>query len=286
MTHHIRSSENIAKALLRLLTRELSVARRELVAGGTREERVHRVRQRLKRCRTILRVLEPAFGDRAVAVRGKLAEAARILAGARDADVVAASARELAGTDGGEEAGFHRVAIALDAEAAIAHRERTPLRDVNQRFTEALVEVATFTPDFDGRAVLAAALRAAYARGRDAMVKAETTLSTPDLHRWRKSVKDFWNLIRLARKRLPKRVTKTANGLDRLGETLGLGNDAALLAEKLALSPTGDPALMRQLALIAGRRNALEAEAFSLGNGLYRRGPKSFAKRLKLDRQA
>jgi CHAD domain-containing protein len=286
MAHHIHSSENIAKALLRLLRRDLVTARRELNGAGTREQRVHRVRQRLKRSRTLLRVLEPELGEPAIQLRHKLSEAARILAGARDADVAAASARELAATEGGEEAGFNRVAIALDAEAAVAHRERTPLRDVSDRFVEAIATVETFNSDFDGRAVLAAALRMAYARGRRAMDRAETTLSTPDLHRWRKAVKDLWHLIRLARKRLPARVVKTGAGLDRLGEALGLGNDSALLAEKLALSPTGDPALMRQLALIARRRNALEAEAFALGAELYRRKPKAFARRLQLERHA
>jgi CHAD domain-containing protein len=284
MAHQIHSSENIAKALLRLLRRDLTAARRELNGAGSREQRIHRVRQRLKRSRTLLRVLEPAFGERAVTLRRRLAEAARILAGARDADVAAASARELASAEGGEEAGFSRVAVALDAEAALAHRERTPLRNVADRFREAIAEVETFTPDFDGRAILAAALRRAYARGRQAMTKAELTLSTPDLHRWRKSVKDLWHLIRLARKRLPARIVKTGPRLDRLGEALGYGNDAALLAEKLALSPTGDPSLMRQLALIARRRNALEAEAFSLGGELYRRKPKAFARRLELNR--
>lgn len=283
MAHQIHSSENIAKALLRLLRRDLAAARRELHGAGSREQRVHRIRQRLKRSRTLLRVLEPAFGERAIALRRKLAEAARILASTRDADVVAASARELADAEGGEEAGFSRVAVALDAEAALAHRERTPLRDVAERFRSAIAEVETFTPDFDGRAILAAALRKAYARGRRAMIRAESTLSTPDLHRWRKAVKDLWHLIRLARKRLPARVVKTGSRLDRLGETLGFGNDAALLAEKLALSPTGDPSLMRQLALIARRRNALEAEAFALGAELYRRKPKAFSRRLELN---
>ena len=286
MTHRISSKENVAKALLRLLRRDLNAAARELRAASPREERVHRVRQRLKRIRTILRVLEPAFGERARAVRRTLAEAARLLARARDADVAAASARELASTTpAGEDAGFERVAVALDAEAARAHQEKTPLGDVNGRFAAAMAEAATFEPDFDGQALVAAALRQAYKRGRKAMLKAESSLSTPDLHRWRKAVKDLWYLIRLARKRLPKRVARVGPNLDRLGEALGLGNDHALLAEKLALSPTGDPALMRQLALIARRRNALEAEAFALGARLYARKPKAFADRLRLARE-
>jgi CHAD domain-containing protein len=282
MAYRIHKGENVAKALLRLLVRDLAAAKRELTSGGTREERVHRARQRLKRCRTMLRVLEPAFGERAIALRRKLSEAARALAGARDADVVAASARELAVGEGGEEAGFDRVATVLGSEAALAHREQMPLRDVNEYFKEAIAEAATFRPEFDGQAILAQALRRAYARGRKAMAIADSTLSTPDLHRWRKAVKDLWYLIRLARKRLPKRISHSAPGLDRLGETLGLGNDAALLAEKLALSPSGDPSLMRQLALIARRRNALEAEAFALGRDLYHHRPKSFARRAAL----
>ncbi len=204
------------------MRRDLQAAARELRADGSREERVHRVRQRLKRIRTILRVIEPAFGERAVTMRRTLAEAARLLARARDADVAAASARELAAiTPAGEDAGFERVAIALDAEAAHAHQERTPFGEVTRRFSEAVTEAATFQPDFDGQALVAVALRKAYARGRNAMLQAETSLSTPDLHRWRKAVKDLWHLVRMARKRLPKRVVRIAPNLDRLGEALG-----------------------------------------------------------------
>ncbi|HEY5082861.1 MAG TPA: CHAD domain-containing protein [Bauldia sp.] len=285
MKHRIGKRADVAKALVRLLRLDIRAAAAELRAPGPREERVHRVRQRLKRVRTILRVLEPAFGERALTLRQTLAEAARLLARARDADVAAASARQLAATTTpADDAGFDRVAASLDAEAARVHQERTPLGDVSRRFAEAIAEAATFEPDFDGQALLAAGLRRAYARGRTAMLKAENSLSTPDLHRWRKTVKDLWHLIRLARKRLPKRLVRTGPNLERLGDALGLGNDHALLAEKLALSPTGDPALMRQLALIARRRNALEAEAFALGARLYSRKPKAFAGRLHLHR--
>jgi len=54
-----------------------------------------------------------------------------------------------------------------------------------------------------------------------------------------------------------------------------------MLAERLALSPTGDPALMQQLSLIAKRRRALEAEAFSIGNRLYHKKPKRFRKSMR-----
>jgi CHAD domain-containing protein len=283
MAHRLRKREDVAGALLRLLCEDIDAAAREFRAVGAREERIHRVRQRLKRVRTILRVIEPTFDERAIAVRRELTEAARLLARARDADVAAASARELAEIAApADDLGFDRVAVALDEEAARAHHERLPVGEVNKRFATALATATIFVPKFDGKALIAEALAKAYAKGRHAMASARTSLSTPDLHRWRKAVKDYWHLARLARKRLPKRLTRTADDLDRLGEKLGLGNDHALLAEKLALSPTGDPALMRQLALIAKRRNALEAEAFALGARLYAKKPKTFARKLKL----
>jgi CHAD domain-containing protein len=281
MAHRIGRKEDAAAALLRLLLEDLRAAVQDFRTAASRQERVHRVRQRLKRARTILAVLEPVFGDRAVAVRRELTEAARLLAGTRDADVMAASARELAeAVPSAEQLGLDRVVSSLDEEAARAHQERTPVGEVSQRLAGALATISTFQPDFDGDELVAAALERTYARARKAMRLAQATLSTPDLHRWRKSVKQLWFLLRLARKRMPKRSRKIAPELELLGEVLGRDNDHALLAEKLALSPTGDMSLMGQLSLIARKRNTLEGEAFAVGQRLFRRKPQRFAKRL------
>lgn len=285
MAHRVGKKEDVAEGLLRLILDDLQAAARDFRDAGSREERVHRVRQRLKRVRTILRLLEPAFGDKAVAVRRELTETARLLSGARDADVVAASARDLAATTPpGDDFGLERVVLTLDEEAARAHHERTPIGEVNRRLAAAIAAVSAFKPDFDGEELVAAAIHLAYEKGRRLMGRAQSSLATPELHRWRKTVKQLWFLLRLARKRLPKRGERIAAGLERLGEVLGQDNDHALLAEKLALSPVADMSLMAQLSLIAKRRNALEAEAFALGEKLYRDKPKDFLARLKLRR--
>lgn len=283
MAHRIGRNESIPKALVRLARDDLGRAAADLKAADRRQERVHRVRQRLKRVRTILRVIEPRFGAAAVGARRTLAEAARLLARARDADVAAENARVLAATSRpGEDHGFERVVETLERAAEEAHQRRTPIGEVNSRLAAASAAIATFDTDFDGRALLASALSRAYRQGRTAMRKAETSLATPDLHRWRKSVKNLWHLLVLARARLPKKGRRVATSLDRLGQMLGSDNDHALLAEKLALSPTGDPKLMSQLGVIARQRNALEAEAFALGKRLYARRPKAFARRFKV----
>ena len=281
MAHRLGRKEDPAKALLRLTLEDLTAAARDFRDAASREERVHRVRQRLKRVRTILRVLEPAYGPRVVAIRRELSETARLLAGTRDADVAAASARDLATTVPDDDFGLARVVSTLDEEAARAHHERTPIGEVNRRLAAAIAAISTFSDEYDGDALISEALRRTYHKGRRAMEQAQTSLSTPDLHRWRKLVKQLWYLLRLDRKRLPKHAAKVAPDLERLGEVLGQDNDHALLAEKLALSPTGDISLMSQLALIARRRNALEAEAFALGGKIYKRKQQKFMGRLK-----
>ena len=114
------------------------------------------------------------------------------------------------------------------------------------------------------------------------MASATASLSTPDLHRWRKRVKDLWHLLALAEKRLPERLAAERDDLAHLGELLGQDHDHAILAERLALSPEADPALMRQLAVIASERRRLEREAFALGKSLYGEKPKRFSRKATL----
>ncbi len=284
MSHRIEKREDIGLALLRLAHDDLAAARRDLHHGGPREERIHRVRQRLKRVRTLLTVLKPGLGQHAVAAKQALTAVARMLAGARDADVAAASARDLAAsTPQAEELGLDRVVATLDREAAHAHREKTPIAEIRSRLRLLTDAVASFEAhSIDGHSLLERALKHTYRQGRDCMQSARSSLATPDLHRWRKHVKHLWHLLRLSRKRIGKEGQAMAPMLERLGDLLGLDHDHAMLAEKLALSPTGDLALMSQLSLVADRRRKLEAEAFELGERIYRESNKAFAKALKL----
>lgn len=281
MAYRVGKNEDITTGLVRLILSDLDDALALLASTHPAEKRVHRVRQDLKRVRTLLRVLEPQFGERAVAARREVAAAARLLARARDADVAAASARELAAVDG-DAAGFGRVAAALDREAAATHENHTPVAEVKRRLAATRRTVADFGTGFDGAALLDAALTRAYRRGRRAMRRAKTSLATPDLHRWRKEVKHTWHLTRLARRRLPARAVRLARRLDEMSELLGRDNDHAVLAEKLVLSGGKNSSLMRQLTLVAERRRELERQAFDVGARVYRRTPKAFRRRVRL----
>ena len=113
------------------------------------------------------------------------------------------------------------------------------------------------------------------------MRRARLSLATPDLHSWRKNVKDLWHLVALAERRISRKGQRLAPVLDRLANLLGLDHDHAVLADRLALSPTGDLSLMAQLALVADRRRELEAEAFELGEEVYGEPPTAFVRGLR-----
>ena len=281
---HIDKDEDIAAALLRLAGGELAAAQGDLAGQAAHEKRVHSVRQHLKRVRTLLRVLEGASGERARTVRRSLTAIAHTLAGARDADVAAASARELAATaPRAAELGFDRVVAVLEQEAVRAHREKVPFAEVDRMLAKLRSEVAGLAGElFDGKALLDRGIERAYRRGRKWMHRAHVSLGTPELHDWRKHVKDLWHLLSLARQRIGRKGQKVEPVVERLSNLLGLDHDHAVLAERLALSPTGDLALMAQLALIADRRRELEAEAFALGDDIYGESPKDFVRGLAL----
>jgi len=282
VAHRILRHERVGEALWRLLRDDIHGARRELSGNGPREERIHRARQRLKRARSVLAVMKPALGAPARDLRKMLSGTGRLLAGARDADVAAATARGLRATVAEGDAGLDRVVAVLESRAEAAHRHDTPVGAVVGRLADIEAKLAEMADGIDGEKLFGRALRRSYEDGRKAMHRARTTLSTPDLHAWRKGVKDLWHLIRLARKRLPGRIEGMAGDLERLSEILGRDHDHAVLAEKLALAPDADHSLMRQLAMIAAERRALEKEAFTLGDALYGRKPKAFAARARL----
>jgi len=281
MPHRIGKHEDIGTALLRLVADDLAAVRAALSGGTPSDRTVHRVRQRLKRVRSVLKVLKPALGETARQAAGRIRDAGRLLSKARDADVAAESARQFTSTAHGDEAGFGRVAHQLDREAREAGS--VSVEGVAALIAASERDLAEVSDDLDGEALLVQAIGRAYKRGDKARRQAEASLATPDLHEWRKEVKDLWHLLRLARRRLPRRTAKLADEFKRLGELLGVDHDHAVLAGKLAAHPTADPALMQQLALIAKRRRALEAEALIAGADLYTRRPKAFRRQVSLD---
>ena len=113
--HLLHEGETLAEGLRRFVVAEIAAARVELTDPALpRDEAIHRTRRHLKRVRSLFTVLEPVPGaDRENRIR-RIRDTARLLAGARDADVVAAEARRLhAQSHGAAERATGRLADAL-----------------------------------------------------------------------------------------------------------------------------------------------------------------------------
>jgi len=271
MTYAIGRNEHIGEALIRLARADLEAVRTGLTGAGPASARIHRARQRFKRIRSLLKVLRPACADSADRARSKATEAARLLAGARDADAAAESARELLVESAqARDVALDRLASSLASEAVASHARTPPIYRVLRLVDEADEALARTDPsDIAGHFLLQKAIRRAHRRSRKAWRQARSSLAMPDLHRWRKDVKHLWHLLRLARKRLPADARKTAHQLEKISALLGQDHDNAILAAKLVDRPA-EPELMAQLSLIAGKRRSLERDALALGHRLYR----------------
>ena len=281
----LRPDETLALALRRILVEEIIVARAGLAdAGLTREEAVHRTRRGLKRIRALFLVVETVPGaDRDKRMR-RARDAARLLAGARDADVMAAEARRLRLRAEGRAA--HAAALLVerfDDRARRAHLETPPFDQVAARLRAIEAAARSLPTCFEAGRLLAEALTAAYRAGRRDWRDIDDGASVRALHEWRKRVKLRRSLSVLVPIPTPVTGRSIQTDLETLGEILGEEHDLAVMKHRLEeepalLTPTeGREALFD---LIAHRRRRLARTALDLGSELYDLRTRAFAAEL------
>jgi len=278
--------ETLADALRRILLAEIVDARRVLEdAAVPRDEAVHSARRHMKWIRSLWFMLEPVPGanrdNRLVHVR----DTARLLAGARDADVMAAEARRLhVRADGVARDATARLAERLEADARAAHAEALPIATVLSRLRAAEADARSLPTRFEAGRLLAEALTASYRRGRRDWRAIDDGASTDTLHDWRKRVKQRRHLSALAPVTTAATTRAVQADLDDLGEILGEEHDLALLrrmieTSSVLLAPSeGRDAV---LALVAERRRKLKKVAIGLGEELYGAKTRTFAEDLE-----
>ena len=222
---------------------------------------VHDVRKRLKELRAITDLLRSVLPRHGREDRIAFRNAARSLAGARDAEAALEAFDNLGTTDFAEIRAVlacrttHTTDAGIVAAALVAARRRVAAWPV-----EGIHDDDIFS-----------SFRRSHRRARNAM-DAATQAGTPELfHEWRKRTKALWYESRLL-------SDDSAKQLHKLSTILGDHHDLAMLDHLLRLSPEtyGDPIpLLRLLTLIAERMHILESEAKHLGAGLLsRHGPK------------
>ncbi len=251
---------------------------------------IHEARKNLKKTRALLRLVRYGL-DKDVRRRENAAirDAARLISGARDSDVMLETVASL------EKRGDARVDAVKLAELRL--RLASPAGDgpaasqdgggggvpggggggpaaVIVALEGVLSRIDEWPLECDwpklGRGV-----SRAYRRGRDAFVEADVDPTTELLHDWRKRVKDLWYHQRLLCEAWPEVLGVQAEEAHRLSESLGDDHDLAVLAERL--SAGGDAAI---LDLIGDARAELLRDARRLGQRVYAETGAAFAARI------
>lgn len=281
-----RPGETLAATLRRILIDEITGARAVVCDPDlSHQEAVHRTRRALKRVRSLWAVLEPLPGANREGRVRQVRDAGRLLAEARDADVMAAEAAILAERAEGRAGPAARLLESRCAERAEkAHRERPPFDRVEARLRACEADARSLPTVFSGGHLLADALVASYRRGRKDWRDIEDGASPKALHDWRKRVKQRRHLSAIVP--IVTAVTRRSiqEDLEQLGEILGEEHDLAVMKHHLEddadfLAPTeGRDDL---LDLIGRRRRKLKKVALDLGGELFDLRTRAFERELE-----
>jgi len=291
-TFAVGADEPLGQGIVRVAGDQLDSAARRLDGpAGVSAKDVHEARKSLKRLRAVTRLLRPTLGVDAYRRENEaLRDAARHLAGARDAEVMAATLDTVAprspdSTAPAEDftalrahlrAERERTGAQLDTDAGPAQRAAADLAPVRAR-------VGTWLGADAGFEAIEPGLRRIYREARQRHRRARRRPTGEHLHEWRKRVKDLRYCTELLQPIDPQRLGELSAGADRLGEMLGDEHDLTVLAAYADAHPElfSTRAERRRLgSLVRRERVRLRRRAVKLGDELFDRRPRRFTARL------
>ncbi len=271
LSFRLRVNERVGAAMRRALSADLQDSVALLDGGpGSLEERIHKVRRRLKRDRSLMRVFAPAAPKLSRQIRLKLRNAGRALAGLREGHALAEAAASLC-----KKLDAHSEAIVIAAATTAKGEAPADDRKVIDSAIALIGEAALTVDELPrkrGRRLLDRALARAHRRVRKARRTASRSGATEDLHEWRKELKDLTHLSRFAQRRLGsgRRIGDWARDAEQL---LGDDRDLAILRSRVVVRGKTAAARFVSNIEIGGRRAKLQRRAYRLGRKIDRTPP-------------
>jgi CHAD domain-containing protein len=261
---------------------------------------IHEARKNLKKTRALLRLARPGLANDVYRRENDaIRDAARLISGARDADVMLLTVDRLAKRDdsrvSASEFAELRSRLREPAEAAAGSGsgdggEAVPQMsqdDATAAVIDALGTVVARIDDWplacDWPAI-GRGISRAYRRGREAFVEADVDPTTERLHDWRKRVKDLWYHQRLLSEAWPDVVDVLAEEAHHLSELLGDDHDLGVLAERIPDDPTGGGEAVGHeavLELVGEARAEHLRDARRLGRRVYAETGTAFTTRMQ-----
>ncbi len=270
MAFKLEKAEPVGAAMRRALADDLEIAE-ALLSGGELpfETRVHRVRRRLKRDRSLLRVFDRTAPELSRRLRVLLRDAGRALAGLRESHALADAAADL-----GRRMGEPEEAILLAAAAPENGGTTDPVTTVAaaQDLISDARSLVSLLPSRHGKTSYAKALRRSFRLAGKAETKAARSHSTHDLHEWRKRLKDLVHLTQFGGERL-RHAGRTLTEAKKAEQLLGDDHDLAMLRSRVVKRGRTAAARFVSNVEIGGRRAKLQEKAFALGRKVDRARP-------------
>jgi CHAD domain-containing protein len=270
-------------ALLRLDSAIAIVSQR----GAVSDKGIHETRKAIKRVRALLRLLRPAIPAKVFdACKDGLREAARSIADARDARVVADTLRALT-----RQSRISRSSVSL-RDARPARGAKAPRQGaVAQRIaalsylSEVRSQLAGVALSSNAWSLLGAGVRTIYSRGRRRTPVRERDVTTEELHEWRKDVKAYWHALELFQAANPAKPSADVREARRLSDILGQDHDLALLESRIVKRAGAKRAKAHGVLLksIVAKRVRLQKRARKLGVSLYSGSPKEVERKLRAE---
>ena len=239
---------------------------------------VRNVRRRLKRIRSLLRLIRPvfpAYAEENAALRVIGADVAAL----RDAMALVESVDFLArGREGDVAADLARLRLELTARAA-AEEERLDrdafLLGLRTSLRDARVRSELWELDDGGRQAIVPGFVSTYRRARRGLRHARAGGADEGFHEWRKAVKHHWVQLALLRRLVPDFADMRRVRAQKLARTLGDLQNLCLLEHRLcenAPLAAADVAPIGELARDEAAR--LKRRALTFGKPLFAEPPK------------
>ncbi|MCY4645587.1 MAG: CHAD domain-containing protein [Gammaproteobacteria bacterium] len=282
MAFEIRPGRDVSDEIRRVAREAVDRAIEAL--QGAREGRskgVHDARKRFKAIRALLRLAAPRLGPAFRRENRWYRDAARQLAGVREAQ---ASLETLDRLGDPEDAALRRELEArYEARRGLQFEGTHSLAVLVADLEEAGERVAKWPLAGEGFEVIDSGLHATYRRGRRGFRRALRGSSATELHEWRKDVKYHRHHLELLVPLWPDVMTGAAATARRLGDLLGDHHDLHELRALLSRSPGlagGSRERESVLASAERRSRELEARATAVGGLVYAERPGRFIARM------
>lgn len=293
MPYRLKFGEPVDKGWRRIADEQIATSIELLSSGRNVPAAVHETRKAMKRVRALLKLLRSAFSDADYKRENKrFGDIGRMLSAARDADVLAQRAAELARRTTGKSRAA-ALALAQSARKTASKKPGGDLRSAaaNGHLNEAIAALEAARKSIDrlelsskSFTVVRKGLMKSYRQGRRIMGRCYDGGVDEDFHEWRKAVQAHWRHTALVSRAWPDMFEARMQLAKEMSDLLGEDHDlyvmigAAKARETSGAEGAGFASLVRSA---RARQAEIREELRAKGEALYAEDADEFVARVE-----